>query len=115
MRYRRSVSSQSMWAAAVQGNDLSGMNVKSYYDADGKELTTGDTVQILSIPEELIRNLPSEDKVAISRQLGCRLEIHGFDNYGNAEFVFMAQDEIWHTIWLSTLCVRQSDSRGQSN
>lgn len=96
-----------MWVVAAQGNDLPGMKIKSYYDADGKELMTGDTVQILSIPVDLTRSLPSEDKVAINRHLGCRLEIQGFDDYGNAELEFGADGDVWHTIWLSTLCVRK--------
>ena len=65
-------------------------------DASGTALQVGDHVVLLNAPEELLRDLPSEDKAAIQTQVGKSVEVQGFDEHGHAELEFTDLDGTMH-------------------
>lgn len=78
-------------------------------DANGTTLQIGDYVVLLEAPEELLRDLPSEDKVAIQAQVGRSLEVQGFDEYGHAELEFTDMNGTMHFIWVKGLVLQKRE------
>lgn len=54
------------------------------YDANGALLQAGDAVQVLSIPDWLIHDLPEDEQADILRCVGQTLCIQRIDQYGYA-------------------------------
>ena len=75
-------------------------SLRSVEDASGTALQVGDHVVLLNAPEELLRDLPSEDKAAIQAQVGKSVEVQGFDEHGHAELEFTDLDGTMHFIWV---------------
>ena len=74
--------------------------LRSVEDASGTALQVGDHVVLLNASEELLGDLPSEDKAAIQAQVGKSVEVHGFDEHGHAELEFTGLDGTMHFIWV---------------
>ena len=81
-------------------------------DANGATLQVGDYVVLLGAPEELLRDLPSEDKAAIQAQIGKSLEVQGFDEHGHAELEFTDMNGTMHFIWVKGLVLQKSGAKG---
>lgn len=75
-------------------------SLRSVEDAIGTALQVGDHVVLLNAPEELLRDLTSEDKAAIQAQVGKSAEVQGFDEHGHAELEFTDLDGTMHFIWV---------------
>ena len=75
-------------------------------DASGTPLAIGDAVQILRIPEWLLKGLPNEDQVAIKDMAGTAGRVTGWDTNGNAEVE--NKDRLApRTIWIEPSCLRR--------
>ena len=71
-------------------------------DAEGKSLGVGDTVLFKKAPENLLRDLPADAQSAIVKQIGKRMKVIAFDDYGYAEMEFKSADGAFRTIWVET-------------
>ena len=87
-------------------------NENTLLDIDGHVLREGDTAILLSAPDELLSNLPSEDQEAIKDQVGKTMLVHGFDEYGHVELEFKSADETIHFIWVKPVFLRAIGSMG---
>ena len=79
-------------------------------DAEGHEIKMGDIVVLRTLPPELIAGLPTKDVRAIASQVGQRMAVVGFDQYGNVELDFESSDGTLHTIFVSGIQLRKEMS-----
>lgn len=75
-------------------------------DAAGAPVVVGDTVRVLSVPDWLFKNLPSEDRTGIKAMVGTNAKVVGFDADGNAEIE--GGDRLSpRTIWIEPRCLKK--------
>jgi len=81
------------------------------FDCEGKKIIVGDIVLFVNVTDNLLKNLPNEDKEAIVNQKGKYFRIISFDKYGYAEIEFEyehSNSEItFHTIWVEPSCLKK--------
>jgi len=77
-------------------------------DVNGEILREGDPVVLLNAPDELLSDLPSEDRADIKAQVGKAMLVQSFDDHGHVELEFKSEDEMMHFIWVKPLCLRKS-------
>ena len=86
-------------------------SLRSVEDASGTALQVGDQVVLINAPEELLRDLPSEDKVVIQAQVGKSVEVQGFDEHGYAELEFTDLYGTMHFIWVKGSALKKKSVR----
>ncbi len=69
-------------------------------DQLGQIVVAGDEVVLSEAPLALLNGLPKKDQLAIKAQVGKRLKLNEFDNYGNAELEFLDEGGGIHFIWV---------------
>ena len=74
-------------------------------DRNGVPITLGEHVIFEKATEDLLRDLPAEDQLAIRTQVGKVLEVKGFNDQGNPELEFVDQAGVLHSIWVENSCV----------
>ena len=65
-----------------------------------RTIVAGDEVVLSEAPFALLKGLPEKDQAAIKAQVGKRLKVNEFDNYGNAELEFIDEAGGIHFIWV---------------
>lgn len=80
-------------------------------DQFGRLVVAGDEVVLSEAPLALLNGLPEEDQISIKAQVGKRLKINEFDNYGNAELEFIDEAGRIHFIWVEPRYLVKSISK----
>lgn len=82
---------------------------KKNYKSNISDLSTGDKVLLVSLPDSLLKDLPDEDQEAIKAQKGKTFVISSIDRDGLAEIDFEYErpdlEVTFHTIWVDLNCL----------
>ena len=78
-------------------------------DINGSPIRTGEVVVLCDVPPELVRGLPDDDIRAIKAQVGARMEVVGFDSFGNVELEFASSADTFHTVFVSGQILKKVD------
>jgi hypothetical protein len=84
--------------------------INEHLDCDGNRIFAGDSVVLVRVSENLLRDLPEEDQRAIRGQVGKTLTVIGFDDSGNAEIEFgdtKGAETSYHTVWIEPAHLRK--------
>jgi hypothetical protein len=66
----------------------------------------GDTVVLTEIPQGLLRDLPMEDRQAISEAIGKPVRLNEYDDQGRAELEFTDRNGGIHFVYVSPNVIR---------
>ena len=83
-------------------------NIKPIIDVDGNSLAVGDNITLVTVTDELLNNLPTEDKTAIKNQIGKTMTIQSVDEFNNIELEFKDREDSYHFIWVNPSCVKKT-------
>ena len=71
-------------------------------------------VILTGLPRGFLDDLPAEDQLAISKAVGKRVRLEGYDADGRAELMFRDAEGNLHTIWVRRSFVKSSQKPGRA-
>jgi len=74
----------------------------------------GEMVILTGLPAGFLDDLPTEDQLAISKVVGKRVRLEGYDADGRAELMFRDAEGILHTIWVRQSFVKSPQKPGRA-
>jgi hypothetical protein len=76
---------------------------------NSKRPKPGEMVVLTGLPPGFLNDLPKEDRLAISRVIGKRIALKGFDQDGRAALKFAEENGTIHFIYVSPTFIRRAE------